>query len=184
MDPVLTEANQRIQATLDHLKRELSLIRAGRANPTLIEEIPVEAYGTKMKLVELGTISAPQTNLLTVQVWDAAVMNGVLKALQSANLGLNPAAEGQIIRLSIPPLTAERRDEYIKLAHSKMEDVRVSIRQLRHETREEWEKAKTAGEFGEDEFDRRGKLLQELIDKVSEQIDQIGQAKEEELSQI
>lgn len=184
MDPVLTEASLKIQDALDHLKREFSAIRAGRANPSLIEEITINVYGSRMRLVELGTISAPQPSLLTVQVWDASVVNDVLKALQEANLGISPSAEGQVIRLPIPPLTAERREEFIKLAHIKMEEAKISLRQTRHETREGWEKAKVAGEIGEDEFERRSKLLQELIDKTSGQIDELGKAKEEELSQL
>lgn len=184
MDPVLTEANQRIQDALDHLKRELSAIRAGRANPSLIENVSVNAYGGQMKLVEIGTISAPQPSLLTVQIWDAGVVNDVLKALQEANLGLTPSSEGQVIRLPIPPLTAERREEFIKLARTKMEDAKIVLRQVRHEIREGWDKEKTAGEIGEDEFERRSKLLQEIIDKASGQIDELGKVKEEELSQI
>jgi ribosome recycling factor len=184
VEPFLAEVNQRIQAALDHLKRDLSTIRAGRANPTLIEELPINVYGGQMKLVELGTISAPQPSLLTIQVWDASVVQDIVKAIQSANLGLNPAIEGQLIRLPIPPLTAERREEFIKLAHQKMEQSRIEVRQIRQEAREEWEQAKDKGEIGEDEFNRRSKLLQELVDKTSGQIDEMGKAKEEELNQI
>ncbi len=184
MDNVLIEANNRIQQALEHLKKDLSTIRAGRANPTLIEEVPVNVYGSRMKLVELGTISAPQPSLLTVQIWDASVVQDVLKSLQEANLGLNPSVEGQTIRLPIPPLTAERREEFIKLAHQKMEGARIEIRQIRQDVREEWKKAEDDKEFGEDEFERRSKLLQELIDKSSGQIDELGKAKEEELSQV
>ncbi|MDO8498182.1 MAG: ribosome recycling factor [bacterium] len=184
MDPVLTETNQRIQAALAHFKQELSTIRAGRANPTLIENVPVTAYGAKMKLVEVGTISAPQPTLLTVQVWDVSLVRDVIKALQEANLGLNPAAEGQVIRLPIPPLTAERREEFIKLAHQKMEQGRVEIRQIRQDIREGWEKSQEGGEFGEDEFERRSKLLQGLVDKAVTEIEELGKTKEEELSQV
>lgn len=184
MDPVLTEANQKIQAAIDYLKKELSAIRAGRANPSLIEDIPVSAYGSRMKLMEVGTISAPQPSLLTVQVWDAGVVQDVVKAIQEANLGLNPSFEGQMIRLPIPPLTAERREEFIKLAHSKMEAARIEIRQIRQEIREGWQREKEAGEFGEDEFERRNKLLQDLVEKSGGQIEELGKAKEEELQQV
>lgn len=184
MDPVLGEVNQRIQDALAHLKRELSTIRAGRANPTLVEDVSVNVYGSRMKLVELGTISAPQLNLLTIQVWDAGVVQDIVKALQEANLGLNPSYEGQLIRLPIPPLTAERREEFIKLSHTKMETARIEIRQIRQEVRENWEKQQEAGDFGEDEFHRREKLLQDLMDKTTSQIEEMGKAKEEELSQI
>lgn len=184
MDPVLQEANQRIQAAIEHVKRELATIRAGRANPTFIENLPVSVYGSKMKLVELGTISAPQPTLLTVQLWDASVVQDVVKAIQEANLGLNPSTDGQLIRLPIPPLTAERREEFIKLAHQKMEQTRIEIRQIRQDIRSDWQKQQEAGEFGEDEFGRRSKLLQELIDKAGEQVEELGKAKEEELIQL
>lgn len=184
MDPVLAEVNQKIQNTLTHLKQELATIRAGRANPTLIENLPVSAYGSKMKLVEVGTISAPQPNLLTVQVWDLSVMQDVVKGIQESSLGLNPSFEGNLIRLPIPPLTEERRQEYIKLAHQKMETAKVEVRRLRQDQREDWQKQKESGEFGEDELDRRDKILQELIDSTMGIIDDLGQQKEEDLNQI
>lgn len=184
MDPVLTEANQKVQAAIDHLKKELSAIRAGRANPSLIEDVPVSAYGSRMKLMEVGTITAPQPNLLTIQVWDVGIVQDIIKAIQEANLGLNPSSEGQVIRLPIPPLTAERREEFIKMAHAKMEQVRIEVRQIRQEIREGWEKAQENSEFGEDEFERRSKLLQDLVDKAGSHIDELGQAKEEELQQV
>src|SRR5579884_2992578 len=165
MDPVLQEANQKIDATLIHFQRELSSIRAGRANPSLLEDIPVNAYGSKMKMMEVGTISAHQPSLLTIQIWDATIVHDVLKALQEANLGLNPSTEGNVIRLPIPPLSEERREEFIKLAHQKAEAAKIAIRQIRGDERDKWKKSEEAGEFGEDELDRREKLLQDLIDK-------------------
>lgn len=184
MDPVLTEPNNKIDATLHHFKVEIAGVRAGRANPALIENIPVEVYGSHMKLNEVGNISAPQPSLLTIQVWDASILDKVIKAIQEANLGLNPSNEGTLIRLPIPPLTAERREEFIKLLHQKMEEANVSIRQIRHDFRNEWKKASEEGAFGEDEFFRREKILQELIDKKVAEVEQLGKAKEEELIQI
>lgn len=184
MDPILTEANQKIDNALEHLKMELSSIRAGRANPSLIENIPVEAYGSRMKLNEVGNISAPQPTLLTVQVWDASILQNVIKGIQEANLGLNPSNDGQLIRLSIPPLTNERRQELVKLLHTKLETVKVEIRQIRHDSRQGWDREKEAGTISEDELFRREKLLQELIDKKTAEIDEMGKGKEEELTQI
>src|SRR3989344_8109050 len=108
MDPILTEPNTKIEAVFHHFKMEIAGIRAGRANPALIENIPVNVYGSNMKLMEVGNISVPQPSLLTVQVWDASILDKVIKAIQEANLGLNPSNEGTLIRLPIPPLTAER----------------------------------------------------------------------------
>jgi ribosome recycling factor len=184
MDPILTDPNQKIDAAMHHLKMELAGIRAGRANPSLIENIPVEVYGSRMKLNEVGNISAPQPTLLQVQVWDASIMDKVIKAIQEANLGLNPSNEGTLIRLPIPSLTAERRAEFIKILHQKAEQARVEIRQVRQDTRQTWKKSQEGGGFGEDEFFRRERMLQELIDKNMLEIDNLGKAKEEELTQI
>lgn len=184
MDTVLSQPNQKIEAALQHFKMEIAGIRAGRANPSLIENIPVEAYDTKMKLGEVGNISAPQPTLLTVQVWDASILQNVIKAIQEANLGLNPSNEGTLIRLPIPPLTSERREEFIKLLHQKIEQARVEIRQIRQDFRNEWKGEQEDGKYGEDEFFRREKLLQELVDKKMIEVDDLGKAKAEELTQI
>lgn len=184
MDPVIVEANQKIEAALHHFKVDLTGIRAGRANPSLIENISVDVYGSKMKLMEVGNISAPQPTLLTIQVWDASILDKVIKTIQEANLGLNPSNEGTLIRLPIPPLTQERREEFIKLLHLKMENAKVEIRQVRQDQRQNWVKLKESDEVSEDEFFRREKLLQEVIDKRMVEIDEIGKAKEEELIQI
>lgn len=184
MDPHLTDVNQKISDALDHLKYELSVIRAGKANPSLIENIPVQAYGAQMKLLEVGSISAPQNSLLTVQVWDAGVVKDVQKAIIEANMGLNASIEGNTVRVPIPPLTEERRIEFGKLAHAKGEEAKVQIRQIRADERHKWEKSKEAGEFGDDELDRREKLLQDLVDKSSSLIEEDVKAKVAELSQI
>lgn len=184
MDPILTEPSQKIEAALHHFKMEIAGIRAGRANPALIENIQVDVYGSNMKLVEVGNISAPQPSLLTVQVWDATILDKVIKAIQEANIGLNPSNEGNLIRLPIPPLTAERREEFIKLLHQKQEEAHVAIRQIRQDFRNEWKKMQDSGQFGEDEFFRREKMLQELIDKKILEIEHLGKDKEEELTQI
>mgnify|MGYP001572194638 CR=1 FL=1 len=184
MDPVLNEAGTKIEQALSHFKMEIAGIRAGRANPALIENVKVSVYGAMMKLNEVGNISAPQPTLLTVQVWDASILDNVIKAIQEANLGLNPSNEGNLIRLPIPPLTQERREEFIKLLHQKIENARVEIRQIRQDFRQEWKKEQEDGKFGEDEFFRREKLLQELVDKKIVEVEELGKTKIEELTQI
>lgn len=184
MDPVLTPVSEKIEQALHHFKVEIAGIRAGRANPALVENIQVQAYGGMMKMVEVGNISAPQPTLLTIQVWDASIMPNVVKAIQEANLGLNPSNDGTLIRLPIPQLTAERRDEFVKLLHQKMEIGKVEIRQIRQDFRNDWKQQSESGEIGEDEFTRREKLLQDLVDKKIIEIDELGKAKEEELTQI
>ncbi len=184
MDPVLTQPSQNLDAALHHFKVAIAGIRAGRANPGLIENIPIEAYGSKMKLMEVGNISAPQLTLLTVQVWDESILQMVLKGIMEANLGLNPSNDGTLIRLPIPPLTQERREEFIKILHHKMEEAKVEARQIRQDFRNEWKKQSEDGKISEDEFLRREKLLQELIDKKIIEIEELGKAKEQELTEI
>lgn len=184
MDPILAGPHQKIEDAMHHFKMEIAGIRAGRANPALVENVMVDAYGSKMKLNEVGNISAPQPTLLTVQVWDVSILDNVIKAIQEANLGLNPSNEGNLIRLPIPPLTAERREEFIKLLHQKMEQARVEIRQIRQDFRQEWKKEQEDGKYGEDEFFRREKLLQEFVDKKITEIDEAGKGKEQELTEI
>lgn len=184
MDPVLDGPDQKIEQALHHFKVDIAGIRAGRANPGLIENIQVEAYGGKMKLIEVGNISVPQPSLLTVQVWDASILQNVIKAIQEANLGLNPSNEGTLIRLPIPPLTQERREEFIKILHQKMEEAKVAIRQVRQDFRNDWKKQSENGSISEDEFNRREKLLQELVDKKIVEVEDLGKAKTGELIQI
>jgi ribosome recycling factor len=184
MDPVLAQPIENIEQALHHFKVEIAGIRAGRANPALIENILIEAYGTKMKLVELGNISAPQPSLLTVQLWDGTILQTVLKGIMEANIGLNPSNDGTLIRLPIPPLTAERRAEFIKILTHKAEEAKVSIRQIRQDYRNEWKKLSDDGKIAEDEFFRREKLLQELVDKQIVEVDALTKAKEAELTQI
>lgn len=184
MDPELAQFSQKLQDTLNHLQKELSAIRAGRANPSLIEEIPINAYGAQMKLMEVGTISSPQPSLLTIQVWDAGLTKDVEKAIMSANLGLNPSTEGQTVRVPIPPLTEERRQEFVKVAHTKGEEAKISIRQSRQNQKDEWVKSKNAGEIGEDELFRREKLMQDLVEKANAEIDGEIKQKEIDLMQV
>ncbi|OGE32195.1 ribosome recycling factor [Candidatus Daviesbacteria bacterium RIFCSPHIGHO2_01_FULL_44_29] len=184
MDPSLTESYNRTQDALDHLLRELASIRAGKANPSLIENITVNAYGAQMKLNELGTIAAPQPSLLTVMVWDTSILHDVQKAILEANLGINPSIDGQLVRLPIPPLTEERRLEFVKLANQKGELTKIAIRQVRAEVRDAWAKEEAAGEYGEDELNRREKLLQDLIDRQVGAVDDLVKKKETELTTL
>jgi ribosome recycling factor len=184
MDPELVQFAQKVQDSLDHLKKELSAVRAGRANPSLLEDIPINAYGAQMKLMEVGTIASPQPSLLTVQVWDAGLTRDVEKAIMTANLGLNPSTEGQTVRVPIPPLTEERRQEFVKVAHIKGEEAKISIRQHRQDQKDEWVRLKTAGEIGEDELYRREKLMQEIVDKANAETENLVKNKEADLMQI
>jgi len=137
-----------------------------------------------MKMVEVGTIAAPQPTLLTIQVWDAGLVEAVIKAIQEANLGLNPASDGQFVRLPLPPLTEERRQEFVKLLHQKLETAKVEIRQIRQDFRNIWMRVKDSGDISDDEFFRREKILQELVDKSILEVEELSKAKEQELMEI
>lgn len=184
MDLSLTDPNSKIEENLHHFKVAIGGIRAGRANPAFIENIQIEAYGGRMKLMEVGNISAPQPSLLTVQVWDETILQNVLKGIMEANLGLNPSNDGTLIRLPIPPLTTERRAEFIKILHTKVEEAKVSIRQTRQDFRNDWKKQSEDGKISEDEFSRREKLLQDLVDKKILEVDELSKSKEQELTEI
>lgn len=184
MDPHLAPTSEKIESAINHFKMEIAGIRAGRANPGLIENIPVEAYGSQMKLMEVANIAAPQPSLLTVNVWDASILNNVIKAIQEANLGLNPSNEGTLIRLPIPPLTAERREEFIKILHQKAEEGKVAIRQIRQDARQSWVNQKESGVIGEDELLRREKLLQDLIDRKIIEVEELSKVKETDLTEL
>lgn len=184
MDPILQPVQEKLDSVIHHFRVDIAGIRAGRANPSLIENVNVDAYGAKMKMNEVGTISAAQPTLITVQVWDASLVQSVVKGIQEANLGLNASNEGQLVRVPIPPLTQERREEFIKLLHQKMEDARVAMRQVRQDARSAWQDEKTKGTIGEDEFFRREKILQELLEKKTEEMESAGKVKESELSEL
>ena len=184
MDPELIEFATNIQSALDHLKKDLSSIRAGRANSSLLEDIPINAYGAQMTVMEVGTITTPQPSLLTVQVWDPAIVKDVEKAIMSAGLGLNPSTEGQVVRVPIPPLTEERRREFVKVAHVKGEEAKIAIRQHRQEQKDEWVAEKNAGTIGEDELERCEKLMQDLVDKANTEVESLVKQKEADLMQV
>lgn len=184
MDASVQDANEKILLALEYLRKELSGIRAGRANPQLLEEIPVQAYGTTMKLMEVGTIAAPQPTLLTVTAWDASVIQDIEKAIRNSNLGLNPSVDGTTIRVAIPPLTEERRAEYVKVARSKGEECKVEIRKVRQEQRADWDQDKKDGVIGEDEHARLEKQLQDVVDKATATVDELIKEKEQDLMQV
>lgn len=180
----LNQARVRMQDAIVHLKSELAQIRTGRANAALVSDIPVEVYATKMKVLELAAISAPEPTVLLVSPWDKSIITNVVGGIAKANIGLNPVVDGDLIRIVIPPLTRERRDQLIKQMHAIVEKYRVEIRQIRHEARELVQSEKDSGNIGEDEQMRRLEQLQKMHDEFIEAIEVAGKNKEEELRQV
>src|SRR6266568_6463679 len=184
IDPILRETETKMTKSVDHFGAELTTIRTGRANPALIDKIMVPYYGTPTPLNQLAQISAPEPRLLVVQVYDKSQMGVVEKALRTSDQGLNPANDGQVIRVPIPPLTEERRREYVKLVRHKAEEARVAIRNVRRDELHRIEHMQKQGEVPEDEAKRAHARLQKLTETHIERVDGLAARKEAEVMEV
>jgi ribosome recycling factor len=184
VDGILKEAEVRMAKSIEHLEQELQSIRTGRANPALIERVQVPYYGTPTPLRDLAQISAPEARMLVVQVYDRGQMGTIEKAIRDAGIGLNPANDGEVIRVPIPALTEERRREYVKMVKQRAEEARVSVRNVRREELQLIHQRERAGEIPEDQAKRAGDQLQKITDAHTGRIDQIGQRKESEVMEV
>lgn len=183
----LDDFREKAQKIIEHLRDELRSIRTGRAQPSLVENVMVEvtAYGgAQMKLKELASISAPDPSLLTLQPFDPGVIKDIERAFQMANLGLNPAVDQNMIRLPLPPLTQERRDQLAKMVDQKVEESRVALRNQRNDTKKDIEAQKDEAGISEDDIDREREELQKAVDEFNKLLDEEGQTKKDELKQI
>jgi ribosome recycling factor len=184
VDPILKDAEARMGKSVEHLEHELQGIRTGRANPALIEHVMVPAYGTPTPLNQLAQISAPEARMLVVQVYDRSQMGAAEKAIRDAGLGLNPASDGQVIRVPIPLLTEERRREYVKMVKQRAEEARVSVRNVRREELHRVQQQEKEGEVREDQARRVGDQLQKVTDSHVARIDQLAHRKEAEVMEV
>lgn len=182
----LIDTQQKMAKALEIIQADLGTLRTGRATPALVENVIVSVYaGTqKLKVMELGTITTLDSRTLQIIPFDPSIIEEINKGILTANLGLTPIIDGELIRISIPSLSAERREEYIKLARQKLEMGRVMIRQLRHEGMEKLKKSLEEKTISEDEEKRGEKDLQTLTDSFIAEIEELGRRKEEELTQI
>ena len=180
-DNLLEEAELKMEDSVDALARSLASVRTGRASPGLIEHLQIDYYGTSVPLNQLASISVPEARLLTVQPWDKRSIPAVEKSILQADLGLNPASDGELIRIPIPPLTDERRRDLAKLVSRRVEEGRVSVRNARRESVDQARSLKKAKEISEDEERRTTEQLQKLTDSFVKKISDLGQAKEQEL---
>jgi len=180
----LKEAEERMDAAIEALRREFNSVRTGKASPALLDTVRVDAYGSKMPLNQLANISTPEASLLVVQPYDKALLVDIEKAIQTANLGLNPANDGNLIRVPIPPLTEERRREYAKLLHQMTEEGRISIRHARKVGNDEIKVAIKDHETSEDDGFRQLEKIQELTDSYSSLLDEMLEKKEKEVMAI
>lgn len=179
-------AVSKMQQVVDLVTSDIGGIRTGRATPALVEGLSLPVYGgqQKLKLQELATISAPDTQTLVIEPWDKSIIGEIKQGIQLANLGMNPMIDGEIIRISLPPLTTEDRESYIKLLSTKLENGRVMIRQIRGDAMHEIKKSFEAKEISEDEKFSQEKHLQELTDEFIAKIEEVGEKKRGELTQL
>lgn len=166
------------RGVVEYFRQEISSIKTGRATPALVEDLEVEVYNSKMRLKELASLSVSDSRTLVIQPWDKKSVGSIEKALRAANLGLNPIAEKDLLRITFPPLTEERRKEYIKLLHSKMEDARIKIRRLRDDIRKDVQNDES---LREDEQFKAKENLQKMVDEHNKEIQEIADKKEQEL---
>jgi len=184
IDPILREAETKMSKSVDHFAADLATIRTGRANPALIDKIMVPYYGTPTPLNQLAQISAPEPRLLVVQVYDKSQMGAVEKALRTSEQGLNPANDGSVIRVPIPPLTEERRREYVRLVKQKAEEARVAIRNVRRDELHRIEHTQKEGGVAEDESKRATARLQKITEGQIERVDALAVRKEHEVMEV
>ena len=180
----LQTAEEKMQASTEVLKRDLATIRTGRATPALIEHIKVEYAGVPTPLRQVAGISAPEARLLVVQPWDKSSLHSIEKAILKSDLGLHPHSDGNVIRLSIPPLSEERRQELIKVVRKRIEERRIAIRNLRREAMDELRELEKSKDISQDELKRALDQLQKLTDAFIAEAEQIGIDKEVELREV
>lgn len=181
---ILSNTDVKMGKTVEVLQRELATIRTGRASPALVEQIRVDYYGVPTPLGQMATISVPEARLLVIQPWDKGSLSSIEKAILKSGLGLNPANDGEVIRLSIPQLTEERRKELVRVVRKRVEEGRVAIRNVRRETMEQLRDLARNKEISEDEQKRALELLQKLTDRFIEESDSIARDKEAEVLEI
>ncbi len=180
-DEILSEMRQKMEKTAESLNQEFKKMRTGRASTSILEGLKVECYGAQMRLNQIASISIPESRLLTIQPWDQSIIGNIEKSILKSELGLTPMNDGKLIRISIPPLTEERRKELAKMAKKMAEESKVSIRNHRREANEMLKELKKDGEISEDEMYNYHDKVQKITDKSIEKIDEIRKEKEQEI---
>ena len=180
----LQDAEKRMKGAISVLHEELGAIRTGRATPALLNRITVDYYGTQTPMSQLAQFSVPEPRMLVIQPFDRTAMGAIEKALRTSDQGLNPANDGQVIRVPIPPLTEERRKEYVKLVRQKAEEARVAIRNVRRDELHRIDRMQKQGEVAEDESKRAHVRLQKIVDSQIEKVDALANRKEHEVMEV
>jgi len=184
MDATQKKCRSLMEASITHLKRELARIRTGRASTSLLDEIRVDYYGTPTPVAQVATLAVPEPRLITLAPWDAGLIPAIERAIQQSDLGLTPSNDGKLIRLPVPPLTEERRKEFVKQAHKLGEEARVSIRNARRDAVDQIKKLQKDGEVSEDDAKRAQDSIQKMTDQFGHQVDEILKRKDDEILEI
>jgi len=180
----LGDIKRRMQGAISALKHDLGSLRTGRASPSLLDPIQVDAYGATMPVTQVATVSVPEPRLLSVQVWDRGMVSAVEKAIRESDLGLNPQTEGQVIRLRIPEMNEQRRKEMVKVAHKYAEEARIAVRHVRRDGLDILKKLEKDHAISQDDEKRQAEQVQKATDQAIAEIDAILVAKEKEIMQV
>ena len=184
IDETLLDAEEKMEKAVSVAKEDLTSVRTGRAHPSMFSRIVVEYYGAPTPLNQLASVNVPEARMALIKPYDQTQLNAIEKAIRESDLGVNPSNDGQIIRIVIPQLTEERRKEMVKVAKSKGEDAKVSIRSVRRKAKEELDRIQKDGEAGEDDVTRAEKELQNLTDNYVGQVEELVKHKEAELLEV
>jgi ribosome recycling factor len=184
VDARLNEYSRRMDGALEALKKEFGGLRTGRASSSLLEPVHVSAYGNNMPLNQVGTVNVPEPRMITVQVWDRGLVGAVEKAIRDAGLGLNPASDGSTVRVPIPELSQDRRQELSKIAHKYAEQARVAVRNVRRDGMDHLKKMEKDGKITEDEHRNLSDQMQKLTDEHVKKVDDTLAGKEKEILQV
>jgi ribosome recycling factor len=182
--PSLQKARQRMDGAIEALRREFAGVRTGKASPALLDTIRVDAYGSMLPLNQVGSVTAPEARMLMVQPWDKSLIKATEKALRESDLGLNPSNDGQVIRIPIPPLTEERRKEYVRLLHKLTEEARVAVRNVRRDANDEIKHRQKDEGLSEDDVRREQGEVQKLTDQYIAKIEELMKHKEAEIMEV
>jgi len=180
-EEILKELGRRLDGVLEVIKKDLASVRTGRAKPSIVEEVKVEAYGAVMTVRELATITAPDPSLILIAPWDRSLTSAIATGIQKADLNIQPIVDGETVKISIPPLTQERRQELVKMVKQKLEAGKVMVRQVRTEVKEEIEKLAGQANVSEDNIKNWLTRMQQMVDKYMGLVDEVGKTKEDEL---
>ena len=180
----MSDINSKMSSAVLHLEKELNSLRTSRANPSMLDNIFVDAYGAKTPLNQLGNISVQDANTITVQIWDASLIKGIENAITDSNLGINPQTDGQLMRLPIPKLSEERRKEIIKIASDFAENSKITVRNIRRDFIENSKNEKKNSNLSEDELKRQINEIQKVTDNNIEKIDKILELKKNDILKV